>query len=71
MRGEETESWRYFRRDVVPFAAMFAVECATVGSSTVYKAATLRGLNFYVFIFYTYVISTLILLPLSIIFGRY
>ncbi|RID54129.1 hypothetical protein BRARA_G01473 [Brassica rapa] len=70
MRGEETESWRYFRRDVVPFAAMFAVECATVGSSTLYKAATLRGLNFYVFIFYTYVISTLILLPLSIIFGR-
>ncbi|CAF2166722.1 unnamed protein product [Brassica napus] len=70
MRGEETEAWRYFRRDVVPFAAMFAVECATVGSSTLYKAATLRGLNLYVFIFYTYVISTLILLPLSIIFGR-
>ncbi|XP_022561036.1 WAT1-related protein At5g40240-like isoform X2 [Brassica napus] len=70
MRGEETEAWMYFRRDVVPFAAMFAVECATVGSSTLYKAATLRGLNFYVFIFYTYVISTLILFPLSIIFGR-
>ncbi|KAG2307715.1 hypothetical protein Bca52824_027463 [Brassica carinata] len=72
MRGtrEETVAWRYFHRDVLPFAAMFAVECSTVGSNTLYKAATLRGLNFYVFIFYSYAASTLVLLPLSLIFGR-
>ncbi|XP_018482641.2 WAT1-related protein At5g40240 isoform X1 [Raphanus sativus] len=69
-KGEDTVAWRYFHRDVVPFAAMFAVECSTVGSNTLYKAATLRGLNFYVFIFYSYAASTLVLLPLSLIFGR-
>ncbi|RID65871.1 hypothetical protein BRARA_D01043 [Brassica rapa] len=68
--GEETVAWRYFHRDVVPFAAMFAVECSTVGSNTLYKAASLRGLNFYVFIFYSYAASTLVLLPLALIFGR-
>ncbi|KAG2325225.1 hypothetical protein Bca52824_007953 [Brassica carinata] len=68
--GEETVAWRYFSRDVVPFAAMFTAECAIVGSNTLFKAATLRGLSFYVFVFYSYLVSTLILLPLSFIFGR-
>lgn len=68
---EEKVAWRYFTRDVVPFAAMFAVECTTVGSNTLFKAATIRGLSFYVFVFYSYVVSTLLLLPLSLIFGRY
>ncbi|KAF8112021.1 hypothetical protein N665_0069s0047 [Sinapis alba] len=72
MRGasEETVAWRYFSRDVLPFAAMFTVECTTVGSNTLYKAASLRGLSFYVFVFYSYLVSTLLLLPLSLIFGR-
>ncbi|KAJ4901765.1 WAT1-related protein [Raphanus sativus] len=66
----ETVAWRYINRDVVPFAAMIAVECVTVGSTTLYKAAASRGLSFYVFVFYSYVVSTLVLLPLSLIFGR-
>ncbi|XP_010468810.1 PREDICTED: WAT1-related protein At4g15540-like [Camelina sativa] len=68
---EETVSWKYFKRDVVPFAAMVAVECTTVGSSTLFKAATLRGFSFYVFVLYSYVGATLVLLLLSLIFGRY
>ena len=73
MRGarEETVAWRYFSRDVVPFAAMFTVECTTVGANTLYKAASLRGLSFYVFVFYSYLVSTLLLLPLCFIVGRY
>lgn len=67
---EETVAWRYFSRDVLPFAAMFTVECTTVGASTLYKAASSRGLSFYVFVFYSYLVSTLVLLPLSLIFGR-
>ncbi|XP_010435922.1 PREDICTED: WAT1-related protein At5g40230-like isoform X1 [Camelina sativa] len=67
---EQTEAWRYFYRDVMPFTAMVAVECVAVGSNTLFKAATLNGLSFYVFIFYTYVGATLVLLPLSLIFGR-
>uniref|UniRef100_A0A0D3CT15 WAT1-related protein n=1 Tax=Brassica oleracea var. oleracea TaxID=109376 RepID=A0A0D3CT15_BRAOL len=66
---EETVVWRYFNRDVVPFSVILVVECITVGSNTLFKAATLRGLSFYVFVFYSYVVSTL-LLPLSLIFGR-
>ncbi|ESQ46979.1 hypothetical protein EUTSA_v10027804mg [Eutrema salsugineum] len=67
---EETEAWRFFCRDAVPFAVMVAVECVAVGSNTLFKAATLRGLSFYVFVFYSYAVATLVLLPLSLIFGR-
>ncbi|CAN7078576.1 hypothetical protein Bca4012_077738 [Brassica carinata] len=66
----ETVAWRYINRDVVPFASTIVVECVTVGSTTLYKAAALRGLSFYVFVFYSYVVSTLVLLPLSLIYGR-
>ncbi|KAL1220580.1 WAT1-related protein [Cardamine amara subsp. amara] len=69
-REETVEAWKYLKRDVVPFAAMIAVECTTVGSSTLYKAATLRGFSFYVFVFYAYLGATLVLLLLSLIFGR-
>ncbi|ESQ46983.1 hypothetical protein EUTSA_v10027820mg [Eutrema salsugineum] len=67
----ETVAWRYFSQDVVPFSAMIAVECTTVGSSTLFKAATLRGLSFYVFVFYSYAVATLVLFTLSLISGRY
>ncbi|CAF2057906.1 BnaC06g12840D [Brassica napus] len=67
---EKTVALRYFCGDVVPFAAMVSVECVTVGSNTLFKAATLRGLSFYVYIFYSYVVATIVLLPLSLIFGR-
>ncbi|CAH2080013.1 unnamed protein product [Thlaspi arvense] len=63
-------AWRYFNKDVVPFAAMFVVECTTVGAYTLFKAATLRGLSFYVFVCYSFGVATLVLLPLSLIFGR-
>ncbi|CAA7055307.1 unnamed protein product [Microthlaspi erraticum] len=66
----ETVAWRYLNRDVVPFSAMIVVEVVTVGSTTLFKAATLRGLSFYVFVLYTYVVATLVLLPLSLFFGR-
>ncbi|VVB09352.1 unnamed protein product [Arabis nemorensis] len=67
---EETMAWSYFCRDVVPFAAMVAVECVSVGSNTLYKAASLRGLSFYVFVFYVFAFATLVLLPIFLIFGR-
>uniref|UniRef100_A0A1J3E2J0 WAT1-related protein n=1 Tax=Noccaea caerulescens TaxID=107243 RepID=A0A1J3E2J0_NOCCA len=67
---EETVAWRCINRDVVPFAAMIVVEVVTVGSTTLFKAASLRGLSFYVFALYTYVVATLVLLPLSLIFRR-
>ena len=59
-----------WKKEVVPFAAMAAVESATVGINTLYKAATLKGLNYFVFTAYSYPIGTLVLLPLPFIFPR-
>ncbi|XP_057491390.1 WAT1-related protein At5g40240-like [Actinidia eriantha] len=37
---------------------MLAVECTIVGINTVFKAATLKGMSYYVFIVYSYAISS-------------
>ncbi|XP_075673967.1 WAT1-related protein At5g40230-like [Castanea sativa] len=60
----------YWYKDVLPFSAMVAVECTNVGLNTLFKAATLKGLSYYVFILYSYAIATLLLLPLAFIFRR-
>ncbi|XP_024031405.1 WAT1-related protein At5g40230 [Morus notabilis] len=49
---------------------MAAVELAAVGVNTFYKAATLEGLSYFVFVAYSYVLGTLVLLPLPFIFPR-
>ncbi|XP_065637056.1 WAT1-related protein At5g40230 [Quercus suber] len=60
----------YWYKDVLPFSAMVAVECTNVGINTLYKAATLKGLSYYVFAFYSFAIATFVLLPLVFIFHR-
>ncbi|CAK8569954.1 unnamed protein product [Lathyrus sativus] len=60
---------RYCYKDVLPFTAMVAMEFSNVGVSVLFKAATQKGLSFYVFIAYSYVVSTLVLLlPLPFFF---
>ncbi|KAH7532546.1 WAT1-related protein At5g40240 [Ziziphus jujuba] len=61
--------WKFYK-DILPFAAMIAVECITVGLKTIFKAASLVGMSYYVFMVYSYAIATLVLLPLPLIFGR-
>jgi hypothetical protein len=61
----------YFYKDVLPFSAMVAVECLGMGLYTLFKAATLKGLSYYVFVAYSYAIATFVLLPLPFIFRRY
>ncbi|GMY13441.1 WAT1-related protein At5g40240-like [Fagus crenata] len=63
-------AWRYCYKDVLPFSAMVAAESTSVGLNTLFKAATLKGLSYYVFILYSYAIATLLLLPLALIFRR-
>ncbi|KAL1314847.1 hypothetical protein AAHE18_16G218200 [Arachis hypogaea] len=59
----------YWYMNVVPLCAMVAVECFSVVSSVLFKAATQKGLSYYVFIAYSYAISTFILLlPFPFIF---
>ncbi|CAM8891242.1 unnamed protein product [Rhodiola kirilowii] len=61
---------RYLSRDVIPLVAMITVEFTNVGLNTIFKAATLRGMSYYVFIVYSYVVATLVLLPLALITSR-
>ncbi|KAL3526440.1 hypothetical protein ACH5RR_011096 [Cinchona calisaya] len=49
---------------------MVIVECTNVGLTTIFKAATLKGLNYHVFMLYSYAISALLLLPLCYFFHR-
>ncbi|KAF3958325.1 hypothetical protein CMV_016756 [Castanea mollissima] len=58
----------YWYKDVLPFSAMVAVECTNVDINTLYKAATSKGLSYYVFAFYSFAIATLVLLPLVFTF---
>ncbi|RXH89447.1 hypothetical protein DVH24_031804 [Malus domestica] len=59
---------RWFQKDVLPFTAMVTVECTNVGLNVLFKAATLKGLSYYVFIVYSNLVATLVLLPLLFLF---
>ncbi|KAG2405104.1 hypothetical protein LR48_Vigan03g161400 [Vigna angularis] len=60
---------RYCYREVLPFIAMVAIECSNVGVNILFKAATQKGLGYYAFIAYSYLISVLfLLLPLPFVF---
>lgn len=59
-----------FYKDVVPFAAMVAAECATVGSNTGFKAATARGISYYVFTLYVCMVAAAALVPFAVIFHK-
>ncbi|XVF60373.1 hypothetical protein PTKIN_Ptkin08bG0040100 [Pterospermum kingtungense] len=55
--------WRYCYNDVLPFTAMVTMECVNVGLNTLFKAATLKGMSYHVFVVYAYAIAALVLLP--------
>ncbi|XP_022773700.1 WAT1-related protein At5g40230-like [Durio zibethinus] len=61
---------RYGYKEVLPCTAMVAVECSNVVISILFKAASLKGLSYYVFIAYSYVLGTLVFLPLIFLFNR-
>ncbi|KFK33721.1 nodulin 21 -like transporter family protein [Arabis alpina] len=50
-------------RDSVLLTAMLATETGNVAMNTLFKAATLKGLNSYTFLVYSYLIGFLLLLP--------
>ncbi|GLT35481.1 hypothetical protein SLA2020_099300 [Shorea laevis] len=54
---------RYWYREMLPFAAMVAAECSNVGTNILFKAATLKGMSYYVFVAYSFAISNFLLLP--------
>ncbi|XP_054804443.1 WAT1-related protein At4g15540-like [Prosopis cineraria] len=61
----------YFYKDVVPLCALIAIESINVSASILFKAATLKGMDYYVYIVYSTAVSTLVLLlPLPFILRR-
>lgn len=60
----------YLYKDVLPFTVMVALECTNVGTNTLFKAATDRGMSYYVFVVYSYALASLILLPSSFLHRR-
>ncbi|KAJ7970882.1 WAT1-related protein [Quillaja saponaria] len=61
---------RYCHRDVLPFTAMVAMECTNVGLNTLFKAATMRGMSYHVFVVYAYAVAAILLLPAPFISHR-
>ncbi|KAF3976351.1 hypothetical protein CMV_000460 [Castanea mollissima] len=59
---------RYCYENGLPFSAMVTAECTNVGLNILFKASSLKGLSYYVFVLYMYAISTLVLLPLAFFF---
>lgn len=57
-------------RDVLPFTAMVTMECTNVGLNTLFKAATLKGMSYHVFVVYAYAIAAIVLLPAPFISHR-
>lgn len=62
---------RYCYKDVMPFIAMVAVQASNVGVNILFKAATLKGMSYYIFITYSNVIGALLLLPFCFVFPRF
>ncbi|XVF60364.1 hypothetical protein PTKIN_Ptkin08bG0039300 [Pterospermum kingtungense] len=60
----------YVYKEVVPCTAMVVVEFSNVVVSILYKAASTKGLSYYVFIAYIYALGTFIFLPLAYLFNR-
>ncbi|KAK8687960.1 hypothetical protein V6N13_086749 [Hibiscus sabdariffa] len=56
-------SWRNYYEDVATFTVLVTMECVIVGLNTLFKAATLEGMSYHVFLVYDYAVATLLLLP--------
>ncbi|XP_028778631.1 WAT1-related protein At3g28050-like [Neltuma alba] len=56
---------RHCYKDLLPFAALVTMECNNVGLNTLFKAATLKGMSYHVFVVYAYAVAAIVLLPVS------
>ncbi|KAI5442492.1 hypothetical protein KIW84_011519 [Lathyrus oleraceus] len=57
-------------KDLLPFMVLVGNECIITGVYTLFKAATLQGMSKYVFVAYSYTVSTILLLPFYFFYTR-
>ncbi|TYI63593.1 hypothetical protein E1A91_D09G029200v1 [Gossypium mustelinum] len=55
---------------VIPCIAMVAVECSNVTGGILFKAASFKGMSYFVFTAYSYLLSTLVFLFIAALFKR-
>ncbi|KAL3526025.1 hypothetical protein ACH5RR_014397 [Cinchona calisaya] len=58
---------RQYKR-VLPLVGMVAIECSNVGTNTLFKAATLKGMSNHVFVVYCHSLAALLLFPSAAFF---
>ncbi|XP_027357534.1 WAT1-related protein At3g28050-like [Abrus precatorius] len=56
--------WSFYR-DLLPIVVIIGNECNDMGLLTLFKAATLQGMNNHVFVAYAYAVATTILIPVT------
>lgn len=61
---------RYCYKDLVPFGLMVTMECINVALNTLFKAATVKGMSYHVFVVYAYAVAAFVLLPAPFISTR-
>ncbi|RYR05212.1 hypothetical protein Ahy_B06g085096 isoform C [Arachis hypogaea] len=61
---------RKLLNDLVPLGAMVSMECVNVGLNTLFKAATMKGMSYHVFVVYAYAVAAILLLPAPFISSR-
>ncbi|XAR51835.1 hypothetical protein NMG60_11006590 [Bertholletia excelsa] len=65
-------AWRqYWSKEVVPFMAIVVAECVFVWQNTLFKAASSKGLSYYVYVVYSFAIATILLLPSAFLSYRH
>ncbi|KAI5442477.1 hypothetical protein KIW84_011514 [Lathyrus oleraceus] len=61
--------WSFYM-DFLPVVVIISFECVDMALLTLFKAATLQGMNNHVFIAYAYVVGTSVLLPVTLFTRR-
>ncbi|CAL5186171.1 unnamed protein product [Lathyrus oleraceus] len=61
--------WSFYM-DILPVIVIISFECIVMGLLTLFKAATLEGMNNHVFVAYAYALGTFVLLPITLFTRR-
>jgi hypothetical protein len=65
-----TRRWSFYM-DFLPVVVIIGNEFIDMGLLTLFKAATLQGMNNHVFIAYAYAVGTSVLLPVTLFTRRF
>lgn len=61
----------FFYKDLLPVVVIIGNECNDMGLFTLFKVATLQGMNNHVFVAYAYAVATITLLPVTLLNRRF